>query len=540
MTTQQTRPARRAAGHRPGAGRPRAAAGSTAAASVRTPTVIRTTDEQPLGDVSGRVRAGIATWLRSPALDFYALLAIGALLLGTGLVMVLSSSVVISIGDGESPYAGLFRQGRFALIGIPLLAIAAAMRPRFYQKVAWPLLLLGFALQSLVFTPLGMGQGGNRNWVRIGSLQLQPSELLKLALAVWLAAIMATNRDRLNEPRFLLTRIAPVSGLALGLVLAGKDLGTALVMCMLIGGSLWVAGVPRRWFAALAAVGLIAVLGLVITSPNRMARISTWLHGVCEGSSCYQSSHGLMALAEGGWWGLGLGESRQKWGLLPAADNDYIFAILGEELGLFGTLGVLILFAALALVLFRMITRIDDRFVQVTVAGISAWLLGQAFTNMMVVTGILPVLGVPLPFISAGGSALVTSLLALGILLCFARHEPGAADAIRARMGRVRRGATVLPTPAQGAAPSPRRRGSARRAKAAERAGSTPRSERTRGTVSRDGSSRGAAQGASRAPRGGSARATSATHGGTARRRPANGTSARGGSSRRTRRKGTR
>src|SRR5699024_4248337 len=146
----------------------------------------------------------------------------------------------------------------------------------------------------------------------------------------------------------------------------------------------------------------------------------------------------LMGLAEGGWWGVGLGESRQKWGRLPAAEDDYIFAIIGEELGLIGTLGVLALFTVLALLMFRMITRLEDTFMQITVDGISAWLLSQACVCMMVVTGQLPVVGVPLPFISSGGSALLVSMTALGVLLSFARREPGAAEASGVRLSSVR------------------------------------------------------------------------------------------------------
>lgn len=441
MTIQQTR--------RTGtAGSSRRPAAGDAAARRRSTAVLRDDEaDGALGEVPGRVRAGIATWLRSPALDFYALLAIGGLLLGLGLVMVLSSSAVISIAKGDSAYSGLFRQGRFALIGLPLLVLAALVPPAFYKRMAWRLLILGFLLQLLVFVPgLGVDAYGNRNWIRFGSMQLQPSELLKLALAVWLGAIVAMKHRMLDRLFHLVVPIGPVVGLAIGLVVLGHDLGTALVMCMLVAGSLWVAGVPRRWFAAAAGLGLLGVLAMTITSPNRMARIGSWLGGSEQSAvSSDQSTHGLMALAEGGWWGRGLGESHQKWGLLPAADNDYIFAIIGEELGLLGTLSVLVLFGLLALVMFRMITRIDDLFVQVTVAGVSAWILGQAFTNMMVVTGLLPVLGVPLPFISAGGSALVTSMLALGMLLSFARHEPGAREAIGARIRRVRGSAAIVP-----------------------------------------------------------------------------------------------
>src|SRR5699024_7097446 len=207
--------------------------------------------------------------------------------------------------------------------------------------------------------------------------------------------------------------------------------------------------------------GLAAVIALTITSSNRMRRIDNWLNGTCEGDSCLQADQGLMGLAEGGWWGGGLGEARQEGGRLPAAEGDYLDAIIGEELGLVGTLGVLALFAALALLMFRMITRIDDHFMQITVAGISAWLLGQAFLNMMVVTGLMPVIGVPLPFISSGGSALLASMAALGVLLSFARREPGAQDAITARVGAVRRTISVLPAP-RDAEPAPARGRSAR------------------------------------------------------------------------------
>ena len=411
----------------------------------RSTAVVRPDEERPLGDIGARVRAGVSTWMRSPALDFYALIAIGTILVCLGLVMVLSSSAVINIAKGESGYAGLFRQGRFALIGLVGLLVAAALPPGWYRRLAWPALMLGVLLQLLVFSPLGWEVYGNRNWIVVGGQTLQPSEMLKLALAVWLGALLAMKRPLLSRPFHLLFPLAPVVMLSLGLVVLGHDLGTMLVMAMLVAGAMWVAGVPRRWFALAAGAGVIGVIALTVTSANRMRRISSWLHGTCEGATCDQSNIGLQALAEGGWWGKGLGQSAQKWGRLPAAQDDFIFAIIGEELGLIGTLSVVAVFALLALVLFRMITRIDDPFIQITIGGISAWILGQALVNMMVVTGLLPVLGVPLPFISSGGSALVASMTALGLLLSFARHEPGAKEAISARIGTVRTSLTVMP-----------------------------------------------------------------------------------------------
>ena len=451
--------------------------------SRRSTRVVRPDEEQPLGSIGSRVKEGVGSWLKSPALDFYGLIVVGALLIGVGLVMVLSSSAVINISKGLSGYAGLFRQGTFAILGLVVLVVAALLPPSFFRRAAWPLLFLGLVLQSLVHTPLGIGKDGNTNWILIGGQTLQPSEFLKLALAVWLGAVLSTKQKLLNQPFHLAIPMVPGVIAALGLVLSGHDLGTALVMAMLVAGAVWVSGAPRRWFALAAGLGLVGVLALTFTSANRMHRIGNWLTGTCENDSCYQSDQGLAALAGGGWWGVGIGESRQKWGLLPAAQDDYIFAIIGEELGLIGTLGVLALFTALALFMFRMITRIDDRFQQITVAGISCWLLGQAFVNMMVVTGLLPVLGVPLPFISSGGSALIASMAALGVLISFARRETGAAEAISARIGVVRRSTSVLPAPRDASAGTSRRgrrgtgRGGSARTSRSD-AGSRPRSRK--------------------------------------------------------------
>lgn len=453
----------------------------------RSTDVVRPEDDQPLGNIGSRVRDGVGSWLRSPALDFYALVVIGALLVSLGLVMVLSSSAVLNISRGNSGYAGLFRQGTFAVMGLVLLVVAAVMPPGFYRRAAWPLLGLGVALQCLVFVPgLGVAADGNQNWVRIAGQTLQPSEFLKLALAVWLGALLATKRPLLHKPGHLLFPLIPGALLALGLVMLGHDLGTMMIMAMLVAGAVWVAGVPRRWFMIAGTAGLLGIIGLTVSSANRMARIGNWFHGICEGDSCYQADQGLMGLAEGGWWGVGLGESRQKWGRLPAAEDDYIFAIIGEELGLIGTLGVLALFGLLALIMFRMIIRIDDHFMQITIAGISAWLLGQAFVNMMVVTGLLPVIGVPLPFISSGGSALLASMAALGVLMSFARREPGAPEAITARMASVRRSISVHPAPRDATSSS----GSGRSRPSSSRASRGADASRSSGASTRSGTTR--------------------------------------------------
>jgi cell division protein FtsW len=200
---------------------------------------------------------------------------------------------------------------------------------------------------------------------------------------------------------------------------------------------------------ALAAASTVPVVALlIVTQAHRMGRLRTWLSGAeCTDiyGACLQTLHSQWALATGGWWGVGLGASRQKWSWLPEAHNDFIFAIIGEELGLAGTLAVLALFALLGFGLFRLVLASDDMFVKVATGGVLVWILGQAVVNVGAVIGTLPVIGVPLPLVSSGGSALMTTLIALGMVLGFARRVPGAPEALASRPGVVRRSLAVLP-----------------------------------------------------------------------------------------------
>jgi cell division protein FtsW len=215
----------------------------------------------------------------------------------------------------------------------------------------------------------------------------------------------------------------------------------------LVAALMFAAGVPLRVFAVSGGLALFAVFVLVTTSPNRMQRLAAWRGAGAadpQGTN-WQPLHALWALASGGWWGLGLGESRQKWFWLPEAHNDFIFAVIGEELGLVGTLAVLGLFAMLGIGLFRLVIAADDVFVKIATGGVLAWVLGQALVNIGAVVGLLPVVGVPLPLVSSGGSALVTTLIALGMVLGFARRVPGAAEALASRPSVVARSLAVLP-----------------------------------------------------------------------------------------------
>jgi cell division protein FtsW len=303
------------------------------------------------------------------------------------------------------------------------------------------------ALVAVTYLPsIGVTVNGNRNWISIGGgFQLQPSEFVKLALVLWCADVYARKGRLLTQWRHLLIPMMPVCMVVVGLVVGQGDLGTALVLFAIVLGLLWVIGAPAKLFAASAlAVGVLA-FGLASTNPERVARLTGFLNPINNyNGSGWQASHGFFALATGGLWGRGIGASNQKWGGLPEAHTDYIFAIIGEEFGLFGTLVVLGLFVLLAYAGIRIATRTKDRFVRYASAGIVVWLLSQALINIGMVLGLLPVIGIPLPLISYGGSALLPTLVALGLLLSFARTEPGAASALRARRQSRRGLAAVL------------------------------------------------------------------------------------------------
>ena len=401
---------------------------------------------------SGRARESgsrLGQW-NSVVTSYYVLTGATAILVVLGLVMVLSSSSVESLAANRSPYAEFAKQARFALVGLPLLWIASRLPVRFYRAAGWPLLVGAAVLQLMVFL-FGIEINGNRNWLPIGPAVIQPSEAAKVALALWLGVVLARKQPLLLEWKHAVIPVLPGAGMIIVLVLAGKDLGTALVLILLVAGAMFIAGVPLRIFAVAGAFAAAGVAYLTTTSASRSARIDSWLGASCDKQdACYQTLHGTWGLATGGWWGLGLGASREKWSYLPAAQNDFIFAIIGEELGLVGTLMVLVLFALLAFAMHRVIRRHPDPFVKITTAAIAFWVIGQALVNIGVVIGLAPVIGVPLPLVSAGGSALIMTMVALGIVISFARTEPGAAEALAARPGVVRRSLAVIGRPRPG------------------------------------------------------------------------------------------
>ncbi len=360
--------------------------------------------------------------------EYFMLLGTTLFLVIFGLVMVLSSSSIISFVSSKDFFSIATRQGIYALIGIPVMLIAARAPISFWKRWARIGIFVGIGLQLLVFSPLGFAYGGNRNWIHLGAFNAQPSELVKLAMVLWLAWMLTTRQELLEDWRRMAVTLAPVVAIATGLILAGSDLGTSVILLSIVLGALFYAGMRLR--VVLSVVVVMAVIGLVAASirTSRTNRISAWLSGCTDPSQasgdCYQTTHGWQALAHGGVFGVGLGNSTGKWSWVPEADNDFIFSIIGEELGLIGAILVLLLFVLLAICFIRIIRMSRDPFAKIATSAAMVWIIGQGFVNIAVVLGLLPVLGVPLPLVSAGGSALITTLAAIGVVLSFARHRP--------------------------------------------------------------------------------------------------------------------
>jgi len=342
-----------------------------------------------------------------------------------GCIMVLSASSVTMISQGQSPFSQVSSQIMFLVVGVLAMAGITRIPVGYYHKksVVYAMLIVALVMQLAVVV-VGVEVNGNRNWLKIPGIgQIQPSEFSKLAIIMWLAWVYSRHGDISRSIwRTLFPSIYGVGALVL-LIMLGGDMGTAMVYGFIFVGMMWLAGASRSSllkiggaFAALALVG-------VLSSANRVARIfGVW--GSCTNANCDQANSGEVALTTGGFLGVGLGQSRQKYNYLAEAHNDYIFAIIGEELGLLGTLAVLLLYAGLVYCAVRIMLRTTDPLVRLATGGIMIWLTSQAIINMGMVSRILPVIGVPLPFVSYGGSSLLSSLFAAGLLLAFARQTP--------------------------------------------------------------------------------------------------------------------
>lgn len=397
-----------------------------------------TTSPTPLDDDEGArgqtARVFLGLKIKPVPAEFVLIASAAMLLTIFGLVMVLSATSASSTG----PLDTFMKQGIFALIGIPLMFVLSRFPVAFFKKMAWPILGAALVLQSLIHSGLGVTNDGNTAWIQIAGQQLQPSEFLKVATALWAGYVLFRKQALLGLWRHVFIPLVPVSILILGSVLSGEDLGTTMILLMILLAALFFSGVRLRVFTLPLVLGAAGVAALAILVPNRMNRILT-VFSDCSSAAeydalCYQPMHGMWGLASGGIFGLGLGNSKMKYEWLPAAENDYIFAIVGEELGLIGCLVVLALFATFAVGAFRIVRRTPDAFVRIVAGSIAVWIVGQALINIGVVLRLFPALGVPLPFMSQGGTSLLSVLIACGVLLAFTRTLPEVAPANGATM----------------------------------------------------------------------------------------------------------
>jgi cell division protein FtsW len=388
-------------------------------------------------------------WLDGPMTSFQLVVGAAGMLLAIGLVMVFSASAIEAALNDQPAWRPGFDQVVFASIGLGALLVAVRLPVGLVRRWAPIALLVAAVLLVAVLVPgIGVQLNGSRAWIDLGFTNFQPSELAKLVFALWGAHILAM-RDRFLTVRTLLVPLLPAFAVLSLLLILEPDFGGVVSLGLVLVGLLWAGGLPPRWFAGCVAAGVAAVALMVAVAPYRMERVTSFLDPFADPSDTgFQAIRGFYALATGGLWGVGLGNSAMKWNLLPEAESDYIFAIIGEELGFLGCLVVVSLYGVLAWAGFRIARRTADRFVQLACVAITVWLVGQAALNMGYVVGLLPVTGLTLPLVSAGGTSLVLTLFIVGLLIRFARSEPEAVEHLR-RAERSRLSRWLLPVPRQ-------------------------------------------------------------------------------------------
>lgn len=366
----------------------------------------------------------------APGLDYLMIRIIVVVLTGIGVLMVTSASVTWSIYDNNPVWGESIRQILYVLIGLVVFWVALRIAPSHIKRFSWAFCLVGLILLGAVLT-LGTGDDefGSRSWLVIGSFQLQPSEFAKIGFAIWGSAFISRSFPlKPTGPQF--AALAAVGGIFALLIFGEKDTGMAITFVMVVVALLFFAGLDFKWIVSGAVVGVVgALIAILYTGGYRSARLHTYLDGLNgtfdnQQSDAFQSYQAYLSLADGGWTGVGIGQSRAKWFYLPEAKNDFIFAIIGEELGILGALLVIALYAALAYFGFRTALRAADRFQALLAATVTTAVVVQAFINIGYVVGVFPVTGIQLPLISAGGTSAVVTLGTMGLLANIARHEP--------------------------------------------------------------------------------------------------------------------
>ncbi len=380
-------------------------------------------------------RRTLHDWLDRPMTSVHLVLAIFVLLLAIGLMMVLSSSAITSYRRDGSSFTVFQSQIVFAGLGLVAFFFVLRMPLRVIRGLSTTAMLVALALLVAVLVPgISRQLNGSRSWIGITpTIGFQPSELAKLALLLWAAHVLAARRSNLGSMRALLIPLLPVAGLMAGLIMLQPDFGTTVTLAIVLMAVLYFAGAPLWIFAVVGGLGAAGLAALLIKTPYRLVRLQALLDPEKFPQSSYQLRQALYGMGNGGWFGVGLGGSRAKWSWLPNADSDFIFAIIGEELGLIGAFLVLFLFGLLAYTGMRIARRNVDPFVKIVAGSCTVWLVGQAAINIGYVVGLLPTTGLTLPMISAGGTSLVVTMIVFGLLANFARREPQAAAALHAK-----------------------------------------------------------------------------------------------------------
>ncbi len=388
-------------------------------------------------------------WLARPMTSFHLMVSVAGLLTTLGLIMVLSASGVHSYDSDGSPWTIFTRQLMWAGLGLFACWFALRLPVSLMRRMAFPAFATTIVLLVLVLIPgIGRVANGTRGWFVIGGLSMQPSELAKIAFVVWGAHLRATRRMERATLREMLIPLIPAAVIALALIVAQPDLGQTVSLGIILLALLWFAGLPLKVFVSSLFAALSAAAVLAVSEGYRSDRVRSWLDPSADAQGAgYQARQAKFALANGGVFGDGLGQGTAKWNYLPNAHNDFIFAIIGEELGFVGAFGLLCLFGLFAYTGMRIAKRSVDPFLRLLTATATAWVVGQVFINVGYVVGLLPVTGIQLPLISAGGTSTATTLFMIGLMANAARNEPDAVAALRAgrddRMNRLLR----LPVP---------------------------------------------------------------------------------------------
>ena len=384
-------------------------------------------------------RQKYANYLQRADAPYYLILGSLTFLSGLGIVMVLSASSVVSLQQSGSTYSIFLRQLAFFAIAIVALLLVSNWKRSVWDRVTRYSFFLSFLALCLPLIPgLKLTVNGNTNWIHFGGFTMQPSEFAKIGLILWCAGQLrkfdetVENRSALRHIGFVLSGTLPL----VVLILKGGDLGTTVIVLGIVATMLFVSGLPLRHFIIMGGLALVGVVGLVAAAPYRLHRFAAVVNPFAPAVyklAGWQPAHSVMGLASGGLLGVGLGASRQKWGNLSEAHTDFIFAVIGEELGLLGTLAVLILYAGLIYGIFRTAMQSRDLFSRYACAGVGGWLMMQVIINIGSVIGVLPVVGVTLPFVSYGGSSLIANFLGVGYVLNVARKDPRVRTAIKSR-----------------------------------------------------------------------------------------------------------